>query len=160
MQRIHDEGHAIGVHSYSHVYSEIYESVEAFLEDFNKARELIYEQIGIRPDIYRFPGGSKNTHNEDIRDDVIAEMTRRGFVYFDWNIDSDDTRGASYDRMLREIPREIGELSMAGERSIVLFHDSGSHTSWVIDDLIDVLEASTVGYTFAVIDTNTQPMQW
>ncbi|MBQ9436827.1 MAG: polysaccharide deacetylase family protein, partial [Lachnospiraceae bacterium] len=35
-RRIVDEGHTLGMHSYTHKYSELYESVDSFIEDFNK----------------------------------------------------------------------------------------------------------------------------
>lgn len=34
-QRIADEGHTLGMHSYSNKYSQIYQSDEAFEEDLN-----------------------------------------------------------------------------------------------------------------------------
>jgi peptidoglycan/xylan/chitin deacetylase (PgdA/CDA1 family) len=151
MRRIHEEGHAIGVHSYTHNFDKIYDSVEAFLEDFDNARSLIYEQTGVLSDIFRFPGGSINNHNEDIRDDIIAEMERRGFVCFDWNVDSDDVRGASYDTMLREVPKAIHANHDNGRRSIVLFHDAAHFTSWVIDDMILVLQLHPNGYKFRTL---------
>ncbi|HOO29112.1 MAG TPA: polysaccharide deacetylase family protein, partial [Lachnospiraceae bacterium] len=59
-KRIVDEGHVIGMHSYSHKYDEIYASKEAFINDLSKIQSLVYEQTGYMPDIYRFPGGSSN----------------------------------------------------------------------------------------------------
>jgi peptidoglycan/xylan/chitin deacetylase (PgdA/CDA1 family) len=160
MQRIHEEGHAIGVHSYSHVFNEIYSSVEAFLEDFDKARTLIYEQTGVLSDIFRFPGGSVNDFNRNTREDIIAEMTRRGFVYFDWNVDSDDVRGSGYDRMLANVPRAIHSNFDNGQRSIVLFHDSAPQTTWVIRHIIDRLQSHANDYEFRALCINTRPHMW
>jgi peptidoglycan/xylan/chitin deacetylase (PgdA/CDA1 family) len=160
LRRIRDEGHAIGVHSYTHALNDIYSSVEAFLDDFYKARNLIYEQTGVLSDIFRFPGGSINDFNTDTREDIIAEMTRRGFVYFDWNVDSLDVQGASVAEMLRDVPLNIEANRENGKRSIVLFHDGGAFTTWVIDDIIEVLQADPVVYNFAVLDVNVPPLQW
>jgi len=129
LNRIVDEGHAIAVHCYNHEYKDIYKSVKAYLEDFDKARNMIHDQTGIWADIYRFPGGSINNHNEKVRDDIFEEMNRRGFVYFDWNIDSKDTAGANYDSMLRNVPEDVKAFIKDEGRAIVLFHDSGNHTS-------------------------------
>lgn len=41
-----NEGHSVGVHSYSHNYKTIYSSEEAFFNDFNAMEEIIYEQTG------------------------------------------------------------------------------------------------------------------
>jgi peptidoglycan/xylan/chitin deacetylase (PgdA/CDA1 family) len=160
LRRIRDEGHGIAVHSYTHEYTEIYASVEAFLEDFNKARNMIHEQTGIWSDIYRFPGGSINSFNADTRDDITAEMNRRGFVYFDWNVDSRDTSGRGYDLMFHHVPIDVREVTESDGRAVVLFHDSGSHTSWVITDLIRHLQRDSAGYTFAVINEHVRPVQW
>ncbi|MPM54937.1 hypothetical protein SDC9_101720 [bioreactor metagenome] len=64
LQRIADAGHTIGIHSYSHKYNEIYRSVEDYLEDFNRAFEWVYETTGIKPSIFRFPGGSINAYSQ------------------------------------------------------------------------------------------------
>jgi len=158
LNRIVDEGHGIAVHCYSHEYSEIYASVEAYLEDFNKARNMIHEQTGVWTDIYRFPGGSINNHNGKIRDELFTEMRRRGFVYYDWNVDSGDTSGASESQMITNVPGLVEGNIQADNRAIVLFHDK--NTSWVIDDIIEALKDNDNDYTFAVIDGKTKPMQW
>ena len=89
LNAILEAGHAIGIHTYSHDYDAIYASVEAFLEDFNKAYEIVVDATGYKPDIFRFPGGSLNDKSYKI----IAEMTRRGFTYYDWNAVGDDSVG-------------------------------------------------------------------
>jgi peptidoglycan/xylan/chitin deacetylase (PgdA/CDA1 family) len=158
IKRITDEGHALAVHTYSHVYDEVYASVEAYLEDFNKARELIHEQTGIWADIFRFPGGSVNSYNKEVREDIIGEMTRRGFVYFDWNVDSRDSGGASWEEMMNSVPKDVEEIIKEDNRAVVLFHDAGSFTTWAIDDIIKELKYN--GYTFEVIDRNVKPVKW
>lgn len=162
LDRIVNEGHALGVHSYSHKYGEIYESVETYLADFYLARNLIYEQTGIYVDIYRFPGGSINDYNEEVRDEIIEEMTRRGFVYFDWNVDSKDSQGASWDSMYRTVRKDVAENTAKNERSIILFHDSpgSTFTTWVIDDLLVSFINDPAGYVFAKLDLNVKPLQW
>jgi len=160
LKRIVDEGHTIAIHCYSHEYKDIYKNVTAYLEDFNKARNMIHNQTGLWIDIYRFPGGSINNHNEKVRDDIFDEMNRRGFVYFDWNVDSKDTAGANYDSMLRNVPENTKESIEDEGRAVVLFHDSGNHTSWVIEDIIKKLKNMNKDYTFSAIDENVRPMQW
>ena len=67
LREISNAGHTIGIHSASHDYEKIYASVDAFLEDFNEAYEIVLEATGKAPDIYRFPGGSVNDYNEKTR---------------------------------------------------------------------------------------------
>ena len=59
-QRIVNEGHTLGMHSYSHKYSVIYDSLDAFETDFNQIQSYLYEVTGRECKLYRFPGGSSN----------------------------------------------------------------------------------------------------
>ncbi len=156
MKQIVENGHSIGVHSSSHVYSEIYSSVESYLNDFNKAWNMIYEATGVKTEIFRFPGGSKNDYNVDTRDAIIEEMTRRGFRYYDWNVDSNDAGGATWTEMYNSIPADVAE----NYRSIVLMHDSSKriNTVYVLEDIIKALMSK--GYKFDKINNNTQPVQF
>lgn len=147
------DGHAIGVHSTSHEYKEIYASVEAYLKDFYEAWDTIYDATGVKTEIFRFPGGSKNDYNEATRDAIIKEMTRRGFRYYDWNVDSGDAAGANWTQMHNSIPRDIEDKY----RSIVLMHDR-TNATLVLDDVISVLLSE--GYKLDKINNDTQPVQF
>jgi len=80
-RRIVNEGHTIGVHSASHNFEYVYSSVEAYLEDFEKMATHIENTTGVKPDIFRFIGGSINKYNVDNYREIISEMVRRGYVY-------------------------------------------------------------------------------
>jgi peptidoglycan/xylan/chitin deacetylase (PgdA/CDA1 family) len=153
-----DRGHEIGIHCMDHRYEVIYRSVEAYLEDFNQAWNLVYEQTGYKPYLFRFPGGSINDHNFYVRRDIIDEMTRRGFVYFDWNVDSRDAMDATWTEMYNTVLNEVAAVP----RAVVLFHDrpGGYNTVLVIDDIIKALLADPEEYTFSAITRETRPMQF
>ncbi len=146
-------GHAIGVHSASHDYKKIYASVEAFLADFYEAWDTIYDATGVKTQIFRFPGGSQNDFNVDTRDAIIKEMTRRGFRYYDWNVDSGDAAGADWSKMYNSIPKDIKNM----HRSVVLMHDK-TVTTLVLEDVIVLLQGE--GYKFDKINDDTQPVQF
>lgn len=156
MKQIVDNGHAIGVHSTTHEYEQIYSSVEAYLDDFYEAWMMIYEATGVKTEIFRFPGGSKNDFNGATRDAIIAEMTRRGFRFYDWNVDSNDAGGATWTDMYTSVPQDIE----GNYRSIVLMHDSAPriNTVYVLEDIIKAL--INKGYKFDKINNNTQPVQF
>ena len=164
LMQILDAGHAIGIHSTSHDYKMIYSSVEAFLKDFKEAYDMIYEQTGINAQFFRFPGGSKNGHNADVRNDIVAEMTRRGFVFFDWNVDSKDIDGANWTKMYNTVLEEVATNSSKAppRRSMILFHDwnGGYNTVLVIDDVIKALKKDPRGYVFGKIDLNVRPLNF
>lgn len=46
-QRIVEEGHTLGMHSYSHKYDEIYASEEAFEEDLSRLQDFLYDTTGV-----------------------------------------------------------------------------------------------------------------
>lgn len=156
LRAIAADGHTIGVHSASHEYETIYASVEAFLADFNDAWNMIYEATGIKTELFRFPGGSKNDFNNDTRDAIIEEMTRRGFRYFDWNVDSNDAGGANWTQMYNSIPADIANCY----RAVVLMHDSATtkNTVWVLEDILKLLKSE--GYKLDKINNDTQPVQF
>ena len=58
LKAVAERGHNIGIHTYSHKYDEIYQSVDTFLEDIDKVNRKVYEITGKRCSVYRFPGGS------------------------------------------------------------------------------------------------------
>ena len=61
VKRESESGHTVALHGYSHTYSEVYASADACLENFRKIQEQVYETIGKKANIIRFPGGSSNT---------------------------------------------------------------------------------------------------
>ncbi len=157
LRQIVNEGHSIGVHSASHDYEKIYASVEAYLEDFYEAWDIIYEATGVKTGIFRFPGGSENDYNEDTRDAIIEEMTRRGFRYFDWNVESGDAAGADWSQMYQSVLSDIN----GNYRSVVLMHDSAQreNTVLVFEDILRVL-VNEKKYKIDRINDNTSPVQF
>ncbi len=156
LRAIAADGHAIGIHSASHDYNKIYASVEAFLDDFYEAWDIVREVTGKATPIFRFPGGSKNDFNEETRDEIIAEMTRRGFRFYDWNVESGDVDGATWTDMYNSIPKDI----KGNYRSFVLMHDSSGtpNTVLVLEDVLRVLKNE--GYKFDKINDDTKPYQY
>lgn len=158
LKRIADAGHTIGIHSASHVYNDIYASTEAYLEDFKICYDRIYEATGIKCRLFRFPGGSKNDFNGETRDEIIAEMERRGFVYFDWNVDSNDAGGADWTEMYLNVLGQTADV----KRAVVLMHDhnNGLNTVLVLEDIIKALLDDPRGYKFGKLTDTVKPVQF
>lgn len=158
LKKIADAGHTIGIHSASHVYEDIYSSVEAYLDDFKLAYDRVYEATGIKCELFRFPGGSINDYNCDTRDAIIAEMTRRGFIYFDWNVDSEDALGATWTEMYNNV---LGEVE-GKTRAVILMHDHGGgyNTVLVLEDIIKALKSDERGFKFGSLTKNVRPLQF
>ena len=155
LKRIAAAGHAIGMHSWSHDYKKVYASVEAFLEEFNSLYQWIYQTAGVYPSVYRFPGGSLNGYNRGVYQEIIAEMTRRGFVYFDWNASAQDATVH---------PRPAWEISadclrgIGRELVVVLAHDSAARST-TVDALPAIIEGyQNAGYTLAALHPGVEPV--
>ncbi len=157
LKMIVDRGHAIGVHTYSHQYKEIYASPQAFLEDFKKMHDLIYEATGQKITMFRFAGGSVNAYNKATCKAIIAEMERRGYTYFDWNVDSGDSEKGDngkfiYDTTTQEI--------LSHQKSIVLMHNSKAKKATVDQTAAIIEKAKAAGYRFDVLDPSVKPFKF
>ena len=152
IRREAEAGHTVAVHTYSHSYSAIYASEEAYWADFDRINDIIEEQTGRRASLFRFPGGSSNTvsrSNPGIMTRLAAQADERGLVYFDWNVESGDA-GRTED------PDEVFEYIVQGvqsfDRSVVLCHDTHR---WTIDAMDRVLTwCEQNGYTILPLDAD------
>lgn len=157
LKKIVDEGHAIGVHSYSHSWS-IYSSTEKFMADFNKMHKLILDETGVDAKIFRFPGGTNNTvsknYSKGVMSSLASSMTKAGYVYFDWNVDCGDTSGYSASKIAQTTINQISSR----KTSVVLMHDLKKNT---VDAIKTILEYGVSnGYEFKVLDENSPKIQF
>ncbi|MBR2290222.1 MAG: polysaccharide deacetylase [Clostridia bacterium] len=157
VKREYESGHTVAIHGYSHTYSAIYQSVDTYVNNVTKLQDKIYETIGIRPTITRFPGGSSNTISRHYASKIMTtlayEMVGRGYTYFDWNVDSDDAGSA---KTSEDIYRNVTTHLSKNQANVVLMHDFASNTKTIgaLERVIDYgLEN---GYTFEVITPDTQ----
>lgn len=126
-KRIVDEGHSIGMHSYSHDYDNVYNSVEDFEKDFTKISNVLYDTIGYVPDIYRFPGGSSNSKCKKLTiQPFIKFLAEHNTRYFDWNVENGDATGVSY--TVEELAQNVLDGVENKKTSVVLCHDSKAKT--------------------------------
>lgn len=137
-QRIVDEGHSLGMHSTSHVYSEIYSDVDSFMADTLNLRDFLYMVSGTESDIYRFPGGSSNRAGAADMNDLADALYSEGILYFDWNISSQDATagGLSKDAIVRNV---INRIEDSGDEAIILFHDLSSKVT-TVEALPEIIE--------------------
>lgn len=149
LQEVVNRGHLIGLHTYCHDYPVIYASVDAFLKDYEQVFSLIQETTGQSPFIYRFPGGSYNGKAKWIRNDIISEMERRGFVYYDWNVSGEDSVGhPTSSSILRNVKKDLLRYQLP----VVLLHD-GQTSQVTAKTLKQVIEwVKSQGYSFGRLD--------
>ena len=151
-------GHTIAVHTYSHVYKEIYKSFDAYWADFTKIKNIVVEQTGVEPWLVRFPGGTSNTvsrkHCKGVMTQISQEMTARGYTYCDWNVSSGDAGSATSEQQI--INNVINGCS-GTKTCIVLQHDINKLSVNAVDDIIQW--GINNGYVFKAMTPDTPVVQ-
>lgn len=156
LKRVIDEGHSIAIHGYSHVYSKIYASEEAFMENVTLLRDKIKSKLGYDTTLMRFPGGSSSSQAEKYCPGIMSKLVKRvekeGYQYFDWNVDSGDAEGFKSDGIINRI-----KTGTKGSRTfnIVLMHDAQDKTE-TVKSLPTIIEWGIAnGYTFSNLDASS-----
>ena len=156
-KRIVEEGHTLGMHSYSHVYEEIYASEKAFAQDLDKIYGYLYDVTGVYPKFYRFPGGSSVQDTSVPIEDLISILEERGITYLDWNVISPDIRDSSVGkvRMIKELMSDVQKY----ETSVVMFYDTQTQpmTIKTLTSFIKKLKKNQ--YEILPVDENTAPIR-
>lgn len=156
-RRIVEEGHTLGMHSYSHRYEDVYSSREAFEEDMLKLQSYLYQETGVASKYYRFPGGSSNTISNVDMQEFISCLHERGVEYYDWNVSNGDSAGVTpeVDVLLENVMKDVGRF----EISMVLMHDDVNkhRTVEALEELIQKLTEQ--GCVLLPIDENVPPVQ-
>ena len=148
MKRAKEEGHAIGLHTYTHDYSRVYSSEKAFFDDLQKISDLVEKTTGERSKLLRFPGGSSNLVSAKYTKGIMSSLTKKvkekGYQYFDWNCDSTDAAG-------NNVPVETlvkNAASGQGKQINILMHDTDAKDTTVAA-LPKIIESyRNRGYTF------------
>lgn len=137
-REIAQEGHTLGMHSYSHKYSEIYESVDSFGEDLLLLQTFLEDTTGVTPVFYRFPGGSSNTVSKMPMSELCDYLTDNGITYFDWNVSSKDA--VSPMRPTQEIVKNCTQNLENFDNAVILLHDAANKTS-TVEALPEIIES-------------------
>ncbi|MFR6098659.1 MAG: polysaccharide deacetylase family protein [Longibaculum sp.] len=150
----YDQGHTIGLHTYSHNYSKVYASTNAYFKDLDKVGKLAKEYIGFTPKYIRFPGGGSNTisrkYNKGIMSQLTKQVGKKGYIYYDWNCENGDGYAhMSQSQMLKRA------TSSSAKKVMILMHDANGKQN-TVDILPKVIEHyQKKGYTFKAIDDST-----
>jgi peptidoglycan/xylan/chitin deacetylase (PgdA/CDA1 family) len=153
----HQQGHKIAIHTASHKWS-IYKTPENYMQDFNAMQDIVTAQTGSATNIFRFPGGTNNTisrsQNKGIMTLLSKQMTDSGYFYFDWNVDSNDARYSSTQKIISDTISQISTKTNA----VVLMHDIKKYSVEAVPAIIEYgLEN---GYTFKVLDENSPAIRF
>ncbi len=160
VKNIVEEGHAIGLHTYTHDYKTIYSSDEAYFDDLQKVSDRVFEYTGVRSNIIRFPGGASNTISRNycsgIMSRITKEVTARGYTYFDWNVDCRDGEGK---KTVSQLVSAVKSGIPSKRDACVLMHDAGAKKTTVeaLPQIINLFKER--GFVFDKLDENTTPIR-
>jgi len=153
VQRVVAEGHALGNHSYDHVYKELYNSFDSFWQQISRTEDIFYRITGTRPELVRPPGGSYTNFDSF----YFYLLEQAGYRVFDWNVDSTDATR-------RGVPAAAIEQAVLGaplkSRMVVLMHDGAGHEESVKALPAIIRHFKENGYRFAKLDATVAPVQF
>lgn len=151
-----NEGHTVAIHSYTHIYSQVYASTDNYWTDYDQMKKLIEEKTGKSVNLFRFPGGSSNAiskkYTAGIMTQLVEQAKEKGYTYADWNVSSGDggevrTSQAVYDNCVRGVSNN--------RVSVILCHDIKDFTVNSMDGFISW--ALQNGYTFLPMTEHSFP---
>lgn len=147
-----EQGNAIGNHTYSHNYAEIYKSTEDYLANIKKNEDLIYKLIGIRPKIIRTPGGTQGHFHVSYYNAVDAA----DYLVYDWNVSAGDAEAplVPEEKIVDNVMKQVPGRS----RVIILMHDAPGKTT-TVDALPRIIKfLKQQGYEFGVLTPEVAPI--
>lgn len=131
-----------------------YSDAVSYLEDFYDLYKGISDISGTAPKLYRIPDSAEMT--AETRQEIVSELERRGFVYCEYNVISDDRAPDSgwqeiYDRVTSRVFRN----KVAEKGSVVLLHGGSNdqNTVYTVEDIIS--DMTSQGYSFKAYTDNT-----
>ncbi|WP_132253791.1 polysaccharide deacetylase family protein [Methylobacterium segetis] len=140
LQRIYDEGHDIGNHTFSH--ARLMDSGrERIAVELNMAQRVIEAQTGIRTTLFRPPEAYTSLSFLDRSPLLVEVATELGYQIGSLDADSFDWAAASFSgvRKSHVVDHVVGTVA-SGRGQIVLMHDSGGNRQLTIDALPEIID--------------------
>ena len=149
VRQAYEEGHYIANHGYSHVYQDIYSSIDALLDEYYQTENAIREAIGIEDyncNLFRFPGGSNGGKYDSFKSEAKVVLEEHNIAYVDWNALTNDANGQNLTK--EQMYDELVNTTSGKNSVVILMHDAGDKilTYELLPDIIQYLRDE--GYTF------------
>jgi peptidoglycan/xylan/chitin deacetylase (PgdA/CDA1 family) len=144
VQRMAQEGHALGSHGVTHQHNIFYKSTESMISEMDQTIAAIREITGIGSPLIRVPYGSV----PNVSQNQMKVLAAHGYKLWDWNVDSSDWRTQDA-RYVTTTIKQVQKLRDMETSSIILLHDMKG-TAAHLSSLLDYLKK--YGYVFCVLD--------
>ena len=137
LKQIHEDGHIIGNHSYSHHFWFDMYSAKKMQDDMKQMDDEMERVIGMKPKLFRPPYGVTNPN-------LKKAIIRGGYTPVGWSVRSLDTVIKDENKLLDKI--------IAGIKpgAVFLFHDTSKTTLHVLTEFIQ--EVKKRGYQIVPLD--------
>lgn len=155
-KRIRDDGHILANHTASHkIKNGIYRSEDAFIEDIKENDDFIYNLLGVKMDVMRFPGGSPQAAYSGLnKSSLVNKLVDMGYGYIDWTLTTGDGEvNLSPDEFLHNVVDKSGNYNVI----TVLMHDYSKNTALCLGDMIDILREQ--GFIFLPLSYNSSAVR-
>lgn len=142
IQRMLDEGHLIGNHTYSHPDMSEISSLTSFSDELSRVASIYEDATGEKMQkLYRPPRGKYSEENLRMAQQLGYRTFFWSLAYVDWQTDAQPSREEAFDKLLGRIH----------PGAIVLLHSTSSTNAAILDELLTKWE--NMGYRFASLDT-------
>jgi peptidoglycan/xylan/chitin deacetylase (PgdA/CDA1 family) len=136
-KQVHEQGHIIGNHSYSHAtWFDLYSSTKMYA-DLQQMDAAMQEVLGLKPLLFRPPYGVTNPN--------LAKAIRKGgYIPVGWNVRSLDTVIKDNDKLLQRVVKGVRP------GAVILFHDTSKATLDMLPAFI--AHVRSAGYDIVRLD--------
>ena len=157
MEAIFNRGHVIACHSHTHEYSNVYSSIDSFINEIDQYEDALIDAIGEEnfaqiKKIIRFPGGTNNAYLESKEEALgyIAAARELGYAVYDWTALTGDAEGnKESEKLIACLDSSLETAKKSGLDLIVLMHDN-VYAKESLAEILDYLIEN--GYYFDTID--------
>lgn len=153
LQRVIDEGHEVGNHTYTHPNLALAPDLLTRLE-LNLTQRLLEAYTGRSTRLFRAPyfGDAEPTTADELLPALVAQ--RAGYTVVGLHVDPGDWKGPSAASIADQTVASVTSATPTVSRNVVLLHDGGGERSQTVASLkpmIDRLRAQ--GYRFVPVST-------
>lgn len=145
VQRMLDEGHIVGNHTWSHPDIATIQTKEALEEQLTKLEDLFREVTGREMSkYYRPPQGKYSQDNLELAQSLGYTTVFWSLAYVDWYENDQPTRDQAFAKLIPRIHNG----------AVVLLHSTSRTNAEILDELLTAWE--DLGYRFGTLDELTQ----
>ena len=145
VQRMVEEGHTVGNHTYHHYDMSKISDPAVFQKEMDDVRTLFQETTGTEMAMYyRPPQGKYSETNLQMAKDLGYATFFWSLAYVDWNVDAQPSHEEAFSKLTSRIH----------PGAVVLLHNTSKTNGEILDELLTKWEE--MGYTFGKLEELVQ----